>query len=51
MLEQHAQLAPQVLRVRSGEGVALVQAGEDHLQALLDAVAQHLRRFGRLSGG
>ena len=43
-LEQHAQLAPQGLHVRSGEGVALVQAGEDHLQALLDAVAQHLRR-------
>ena len=49
-LEQHAQLAPQGLHVRSGEGVALVQAGEDHLQALLDAVAQHLRRYRVLCG-
>ena len=29
------------------ERVALVQAGEDHLQALLDAVAQHLDRRRR----
>ena len=31
-LEQHAQLAVQRLHVRSREGVALVEAGEDHLQ-------------------
>ena len=44
-LEQHAQFATQRLHVRFGQGVALVQAGKDHLQALLDAVAQNLRRF------
>ena len=46
-LQQHAQFAPQRLHVRFGQGIALVQAGEDHLQALLDAAAQHLRRFLR----
>ena len=49
-LEQHAQLALQGLHVRSGEGVALVEAGEDHLQALLDAMAQHLCRCRSLCG-
>ena len=41
-LEQHAQLTLETLQVCSGERVALFQAGEDHLQALLDALAQHL---------
>jgi hypothetical protein len=51
VLDHHAQLSPQVFHVRSGKGVASVQASEDPLQALLDSVAQHLRRFRRLNVG
>ena len=43
-LEQHAQLMPESLQVRSRECVAPFQAGEDHDQALLDALAEQLGR-------
>ena len=43
-LEQHAQLMPKSVQVRSRECVAPFQAGEDHLQALLDTLTQHLGR-------
>ena len=39
-LEQYAQFAVEGLHVRCGEGVVLVETGEDHLQVLLDAVAR-----------
>src|SRR5205823_13627079 len=50
LLKQDAQFAPQELRVRFREGATLVQAGEDYLQRLLHALAQHLR-WRRRRGG
>src|SRR6185369_8062714 len=49
-LQQHAQLAPQRLDVARRQRFALVEAGEDDLQALLDALAEQLRWRRRLGG-
>ena len=40
-----AQFAPQGFRVRLRQGATLVQASEDQLQRVLNAVAQHGRWF------
>ena len=39
-LQQHAQLALQALHLRRGERMLLVEARQDHMQPLLDAVAR-----------
>jgi hypothetical protein len=44
-LQQHAQIAPEVFGIRFREGLALVEAREDHLQRLLHALAQNLHRW------
>jgi hypothetical protein len=43
-------LAPQRLDVARRQRFALVEAGEDDLQALLDALAEQLRWRRRLGG-
>jgi len=50
LLKQDAQFAPQGFRVRLRQGATLVQASEDQLQRVLNAVAQHGRWFGRWGG-
>jgi hypothetical protein len=48
-MEQHAEVAPQILGFVERKGAALFESGEDDLQALLDTPGERFRRPPRVS--